>query len=124
MNFTKDDLEKWINHELSFLRYYGWREDREALTNDSDIYRDVRSIGYTKRVISLSTRCSPAIIKCDSEINQLTKIEDLYLVSELKSDNNFTPCEVFIKLFPERKMEIIDIIKSFESNLNFKIKLS
>jgi hypothetical protein len=124
MNFTKDDFEKWINHELSFLRYYGWREDRELLTNDSNIYKEVRSIGYTKRVIPLPNRCAGAIIKSDSEITPLTKLEDLYLVSELKSDKNWTALEVFIKIFPERKPEVISILKSLEPNLNFKIKLS
>lgn len=116
MKFNKQQLERWIDHELSFLRYYGYKEDRIKLTINSDIYKDVRVIGYTKRPMPLTQRCIPAIIKCDTEINSNTKIEDLYHISERKSDQNYSPCEVFMKMFPDRRGEIIDILKNQESN--------
>lgn len=39
---TETELLKLIDHEINWLNYYGLREDREKLTIDSDIYRDVR----------------------------------------------------------------------------------
>jgi len=124
MKFDKQQLEKWIDHELSFLRYYGYREDRMNLTIDSDIYKDVRVIGYTKRPMPLTQRCIPAIIKSDVEINSNTKIEDLYHISERKSDQNYSPCEVFMKMFPGRRSEIINILQNPESNPPTKIYIA
>ena len=121
MKFDKQQLEKWIDHELSFLRYYGYREDRMKLTIDSNIYEDVRSIGYTKRTMSLSHRCIPATIKCDTEINSNTKIEDLYVITERKTNQSYSPCEVFMKIFPDRRKEIIDILRNQESNPPTKV---
>ena len=121
MKFNKQQLERWIDHELSFLRYYGYREDRMKLTIDSNIYEDVRSIGYTKRTMPLSHRCIPATIKCDTEINSTTKIEDLYIITERKTDQNYSPCEVFMKIFPDRRKEVIDILKNQESNPPTKV---
>jgi len=115
MKFDKKQLERWIDHELSFLRYYGFREDRMKLTTDSNLYEDIRVIGYTKRPMSLRNRCIPAVIKCDTEINSNTKIEDLYTTQDRVS-NIYSPCEVFMKMFPDRSQEIIDILKNQESN--------
>ena len=115
MKFDKKQLERWIDHELSFLRYYGFREDRMKLTNDSNLYEDIRVIGYTKRPMPLKNRCIPAVIKCDTEINSNTKIEELYTTQERTGDI-YSPCEVFMKMFPDRKGDIIGIIKSEESN--------
>ena len=116
MKFDKKQLERWIDTELGLLRYYGFREDRCLLNENSDIYKDVRSIGYTKRPMELSLRCVPATITSDSPITSQTKIEDLYLVYTRNQENTFTPVETFIKLFPQRKMEIINILTSQESN--------
>jgi hypothetical protein len=121
MKFDKQQLEKWIDHELSFLRYYGYREDRMKLTIDSNIYEDVRSIGYAKRTMPLSHRCIPATIKCDTEINSNTKIEDLYVITERKNNQSYSPCEVFMKIFPDRRKEIIDILRNQESNPPTKV---
>lgn len=115
MKFDKKQLERWIDHELSFLRYYGLREDRIKLTTDSNLYEDIRVIGYTKRPMSLRNRCIPALIKCDTEINSNTKIEELYTTDE-RTGVIYSPCEVFMKMFPDRKSEIIEILQNQESN--------
>lgn len=120
---NKKELEKLISIEIDFLRYYGLREDRYKLDDNSDIYKDIRSIGYCKRNLPLTKRCIPETIKCDSIINEETQIDDLYIVSELKSDNNFSPCEIFMKIFPNRKNEIINLIKSEISNISTKITI-
>jgi hypothetical protein len=122
MRFDETQLEKWIDTELSFLRYYGDRGDRQLLNLESDIYRDIRSIGYTKRVIPLPNRCAPVFIKSVKDIT-ISSIDDLYVSGDPRMENNFTPCEIFIQLFPHRKYEIIDILKSNESNPSTKIKI-
>lgn len=122
MKFNENQLEKWIDTELSYLRYYGYRDDRRSLSIDSDIYRDVRSIGYAKRSMPLHYRCPPVLIESDVDINK-SKISDLFVTGDGRTDKSFTPCEVFIKLFPHRKYEIIDILKSEETNPLTKIKI-
>ena len=121
--FTIKELERWIDTELNALRYYGLREDRYKLSEDSDIYRDLRSIGYCKRTMKLDRRCVPVLITSDIEIISSTKIEDLYVVYTFERDGNFTPCEIFIKLYPDRKMEILNILKSTESNPSTTIEI-
>lgn len=122
MRFDVSQLEKWIETEISFLRYYGNRVDRKSLTIDSNIYSDIRSIGYTKRVMPLYYRCSPVLIESDVDLNK-SKISDLFVTGFGRSEKSFTPCEVFIKLYPNRKYEIINILKSEEINPITKIKI-
>lgn len=123
MKFDKKQLARWVETELSTLRYYGLREDRYLLNENSDIYKELRSIGYTKRPMTLMDRCIPATIKCDSEITTETSINDLYVVFERKSETTYSPCEIFMKLFPDRKKEIIDILKNPESNPKIDITI-
>jgi len=108
---TEELLHRLIEHETNWLNYYGLRTDREKLNEESNIYRDIRSIGYTKRVIELSLRCSPGLITSDNLITKDTKIEDLKEDSFPRSNNKFTPIEIYFILFPERKMEIINKLK-------------
>ena len=104
---TEELLYKLIDHEIQWLNYYGLREDREKLNEKSNIYCDVRSIGYTKRVVELTLRCSPGLITSDKPITKDTKIEDLRQEGFPRGGNKFTPIEVYFILFPEKKMEII-----------------
>jgi len=105
---TEMEFNKLIDHEVQWLSYYGLREDREKLNIDSDIYRDVRSIGYTKRVIPLMERCSPGLITSDVKITENLNLEELYQVTFPKYENRFTPIETFFILYPQRKIEIIE----------------
>jgi hypothetical protein len=104
---TEELLYKLIDHEIQWLNYYGLREDREKLNEKSNIYCNVRSIGYTKRVVELTLRCSPGLITSDKPITKDTKIEDLRQEGFPRGENKFTPIEVYFILFPEKKMEII-----------------
>ena len=105
---TEELLYKLIDHEIQWLNYYGLREDREKLNEKSNIYSDVRSIGYTKRVIELTLRWSPGLITSDKSITKDIKIEDLKQESFPRGENKFTPIEVYFILFPEKKMDIIN----------------
>jgi len=104
---TEELLYKLIDHEIQWLNYYGLREDREKLNEKSNIYCDVRSIGYTKRVVELTLRCSPGLITSDKPITKDSKIEELKQEGFPRGENKFTPIEVYFILFPENKMEII-----------------
>lgn len=105
---TEIEFNKLIDHEVQWLSYYGLREDREKLNIDSDIYRDVRSIGYTKRVIPLMERCSPGLVTSNEIISENSNLEDIYQVTFPKYENRFTPIEAFFILYPQRKIEIIN----------------
>ena len=104
---TEELLYKLIDHEIQWLNYYGLREDREKLNEKSNIYCNVRSIGYTKRVVELTLRCSPGLITSDKPITKDSKIEELKQEGFPRGENKFTPIEVYFILFPENKMEII-----------------
>ncbi len=104
---TIKELENLIDHEIQWLSYYGLKDDRKKLNIKSDIYKDVKSIGYTKRVIKLVDRCSPGLITSDSEITINSKIEDLYTVTFPIMENRYTPLETYFILFPNKKMDMI-----------------
>ena len=93
--------------EIDFLRYYGYREDVNVLTTESNIYRDVRSIGYTKRSMPLYNRCSPVSITSLEIIHGGTLLESLYQVYTWDRDNIYTALEIIWMLFPERRPEIL-----------------
>lgn len=59
---TYNVLAKLIIHELDFLRYYGYRKHRELLTIEIDLYGEMDSIGYCKRVIPLDKRCPAGML--------------------------------------------------------------
>lgn len=108
---TIKELEDLVDHEIQWLSYYGYREDRNNLNLNSEIYRDVRSIGYTKRVIDLYLRCSPGLITSDIEISKDTIIDKLRRESFPRGNNKFTPLEVYLLIFPDRKEDIINRLK-------------
>jgi len=108
---TKQQLDKWIDTEINWLRYYGYRGDREALTEDSNLYNDIKSIGYTKRVIPLIRRCSPMTITSDEIITSNTKLEDMYEVYSYDRDNKYSPLEIYWMIYPEKRSEIIKLLQ-------------
>jgi hypothetical protein len=110
---NKSELEKLVNQEIDWLRYYGYREDREKLTINSEIYDELNSIGYTKRRISLDRRCAPCIITSDEIICEgidLDKLRSEYFPHD-KNNNRFTPIEAYIIIYPENKKQIIERLK-------------
>lgn len=122
---TEELLYKLIDHEIQWLNYYGLREDREKLNENSDIYKDVRSIGYTKRVIELTLRCSPGLITSDCPITIDTKIEELKQDYFPRGENKYTPLEVLFIIHPEKKMEMIErlIPKPIEKKVFYDTKM-
>mgnify|MGYP003405218616 CR=1 FL=1 len=74
---TIEQLTKLVDHEVQWLKYYGFYKTRKKLTIESNIYEDLESIGYTKRVIPLELRCLPCTITASEDININTNLEEL-----------------------------------------------
>lgn len=113
---TSEELEKYVDHELQWLRYYALEEDRKKLTESSDIYSELRSIGYTKRVIPLHKRCVSCSItsKTNTPFCKYSLLDDLISIQEYKNhqENKFTPLEVYWELFPEKRSWVIEKLNS------------
>jgi hypothetical protein len=109
------ELEKLVNHEIDWLQYYGWRKSRENLTIESNIYEDLISIGYTKKVMSLDQRCAGAILTSKEPIVEGLDIENIYIIYTNRNvnENRYTPLEVYLILFPEKKLGVIEKIKNY-----------
>lgn len=99
----KEELWKIVELEIQWLAYYGLREDREKLDlSKESIYEQLRSIGYTKRVIPLDLRCiGPLSYNWGKEIS----IENLVSLNERRNlvENRFSPVEIWVKLYPNDK---------------------
>ena len=108
---NEKQLEIWVKTEIDWVRYYGYRPDRESLTIDSDLYNEIRSIGYTKRVIPLIRRCSPTTITSDQLITSTTKLEDMYEIHSYDKDNKYSPLEIYWIIYPEKRSEIIKLLQ-------------
>lgn len=91
---TEKEFQIAIEQEISWLKYYALK--RDELTESSNLYDDLISIGYTKRVIPLWDRCPKFIVTSDMGITEKTRIEDLEIISERRNllQNKFTPLEV------------------------------
>ena len=108
---TKQQLEKWVDVEIGQLRYYGYRPDRESLTIDSNIYNDIRSIGYAKRTMDLIKRCSWTTITSDETITSNSKIDDMYEIHTWDRSNKYSPLEIYWMIYPEKRSEIIKLLQ-------------
>lgn len=108
----KEDLVKLVNQEIEWLCYYGYREDRMKLTINSDIYKELRSIGYTKRVVPLDKRCAPCLINNNNEIVENSNISNLQIDCFPKDGNKLTPLEAFIVIYPSEKENCIIRIRN------------
>jgi hypothetical protein len=107
-----EELEKYVDLEIQWLNYYANRETREKLTEHSDIYNDLISIGYTKRVIKLDLRCCPCTITSDETIKEGMELLKLRKHSvNLRGENKLSPIETYIKIYPYKKISIINKLK-------------
>ena len=105
------DFWMWVDHEIDWLYYYAWHESRSALNENSDIYTDLKPLGYVKRLMPLDLRCAKCFLTSDKSIEPGTKIEDLCNASYPRKENVMTPLEVAIKIFPEKKMELLNRLR-------------
>lgn len=100
---NKEELKKEVELELQWLRYYGLREDREKYDPKVSAYEQLRSIGYTKRVVPLAMRCGFCRVTTSSPITKDTVIEDLEITANQRSPENnvYTALDVWSMKFPE-----------------------
>lgn len=108
---TIEELKKLVDLELQWLRYYVREDSRMKINEDTEIYRDLVSIGYTKRVVKLDRRCSPCVITSDELIDEKTDISKLFKLATIRGENKYSPLEAFLILYPEKKMETLNILK-------------
>jgi len=108
---TLEELEELVDVELQCLYYYSHWESKNNLNENSNIYNDLISIGYTKKVMKLELRCCPCIITSDETITENFDISKLRVNKTIRGDNKYTPLEVYIKIFPDKKMDILEKLK-------------
>ena len=106
-----EELEKLIDIEIQWLYYYGLAESRKKLNENSNIYNDLVSIGYTKRIMKLDLRCCPCIITSDEIISKKTDVSKLKKINGLRGENKLSPIEAYVLIYPEKKIEIINRLK-------------
>ena len=106
-----EELKKLVDLEVQWLYYYSHSESRKKLNENSNIYEDLVSIGYTKRVMRLDLRCCPCVITSDEIISEGTNISKLIKINNLRGENKLSPIETYITVFPEKKMEIFNRLK-------------
>ncbi len=109
---TIEELNKLVDLELQWLRYYVWKPSRMKINEDTEIYTDLISIGYTKRVVKLDLRCSPCVITSDEIIEEGTDVSKLIKIANIRGENKYSPVEAFIKIFPDKKMELLNKLKN------------
>ena len=107
---TIEELEKWADIEIGCLRYYGHKPDLVKLTPESNIYQELRAIGYVKKQMPLHRRCGWATITADEIVSVSTKIEDMYRVYTWDRENKFTALEVLWILYPERRENFLHLL--------------
>lgn len=111
---TLDELNKLIDLEIQWLYYYSHIDSRNSLNEKSNLYQDLVPIGYTKRVMSLFSRCVPCLITSEETIIEGLDVSKLKKDSSGRGDNKYSPVEAFIIIFPNKKMEILNRLKPKE----------
>jgi hypothetical protein len=107
---TEKYFNDLVEHEINWLRYYSMRDSRNELTDDiENIYDFLVPIGYTKRVIELSKRCSAGTILYKEGMI----IKDFEVLHEPKNEkeNKFSALQVKWILDKENRKSIIDKLK-------------
>ncbi len=107
-----EDFTKCVEQEVDWLRYYARKDTRIQLTEKSELYDVLISIGYAKRRIELSQRCAACILTADIEITKDIKITELNIIYEHRNHNKncYTPLEIYWMKYPEKRYEIINNI--------------
>lgn len=114
---TLEELNKLVDHEIQWLYYYSTAESKNNLNENSEIYRDLKPMNYSKKIIKLDLRCCPCTITADEIITSNTNISDLRTDDYLRDENKLSPVEAFIKLYPDKKMLLFDRLKTTNNSV-------
>jgi len=111
----EEEFNKAVNQEIEWLSFYAMRDSRMLLTEESDIYAELNSIGYAKVPTPLDRRCPACIITCKTLIDENVEIDELEIAYSLRnhSNNLFTPLEVYWMKFKDKRKEVLEKIKSY-----------
>lgn len=107
---NKQELNKLVDHEIQWLAYYGERNSRANLTVNSELYKDLVSIGYTKKIIPLDRRCLCDVLTSNTKITKDTLLENIYSTKEPRdlTKNCLSPLEVYWILYPDERTSVIN----------------
>jgi len=110
----KKNFLKLVSIELDWLKFYSTPESIYNLSEDSDLYADLKPIGYGGGLIGLDNCCIPCIVTSEKTINIKTKISDLKTITSTrdKLQNRYSPLEVYWIMYPKKRLEIINKLKS------------
>lgn len=109
----KKKFMKLVNIELDWLKFYTTPESIYNLTEESDLYSELKPIGYAGGLVSLDNCCIPCIITSEKTINNKIKITDLKTITSTRSknENRYSPLEVYWILYPKKRSEVINKLK-------------
>jgi hypothetical protein len=110
-----EELNKMVEHEIQWISYYSTSESRSLLNENSDLYLDLVTMGYCKTPTPLYLRCSVCLLSNGSIINENTDIKSIEKVFRIKGEFDYTPLELFMSMFPDRKIGIINQLKPIQS---------
>lgn len=114
---SKLDKKKFlhlVNIELNWVKFYSTPESIYSLTENSDLYSELKPVGYSGGMISLDNCCIPCIVTSEKPINSKTKISDLKTITSTRdtSQNRYSPLEVYWILYPEKRLDLISKLKT------------
>lgn len=107
-----------VNIELDWLQFYSSPESRYTLSEDSDLYSELKPVGYTGGFVNLDNCCIPCIITSEKTITKKTKISELKTITSVrdKSENKYSPLEVYWILYPNKREEVIQKLKNLKNS--------
>jgi hypothetical protein len=90
------------NQELQWLKYYANAETKQKFDPAKSPYEQLRSIGYTKRVIPLDHRCSFLRLTSGKPLKE-SAIDDMVPCDDYRNPaaNILTALEIVLLKFPE-----------------------
>jgi hypothetical protein len=100
---SKEELCVYVEQEIQWLKYYAHRDGRNILNTESDIYDTLKTIGKTKCITPLYSRCAACIIK-------LSEMEIVPLNRDVDK-GQFTALEVYWMIYPDERQMIVDKLK-------------
>jgi hypothetical protein len=112
----KKNFLKLVNIELDWLKFYSTPESIYNLSEDSDLYSELKPVGYGGGLISLDNCCIPCVITSEKTINGKTKVSDLKTITSTrdKSQNRYSPLEVYWILYPNKREEVVKKLKNLK----------
>ena len=110
---NKKKLLILAERELGWLKFYSTPDSIQNFSENSDFYSDLKPIGYASGLVKLDNCCIPCIVTSDNPINKKIKVSDLKTITSVrdKSQNKYSPLEVYWIMYPQDRQDIITKLK-------------